>query len=121
MNKKDYITIIIIFSSVLVAFLIGRLIFSNPGNEVYVTVNNEEVYTTGLLEEKTVQIFDGICRELSDESEFDGRGNLLIVSGGVADVVEADCRDEICVGMKPISNVGESIVCMPNGVIVSVR
>ena len=48
-------------------------------------------------------------------------GNLLIVSGGVADVVEADCRDEICVGMKPISNVGESIVCMPNGVIVSVR
>lgn len=111
----------ILVAASLIIFLIGKLIFGKSGSEVYVTVDNEEVYSAGLYSDKIVLISDGVCRELAGESEFDGTGNLLFISNGEADMLEADCRDRICVDMKPISHIGEAIVCLPHGVIVSVR
>lgn len=36
-------------------------------------------------------------------------------------VLEANCRDQICVHTKEISMEGESIICLPNRVIVEIR
>ena len=46
--------------------------------------------------------------------------NLLVIKDGVAEVTEASCPDSLCINMGQISNVGESIVCLPNKVVVEV-
>lgn len=43
-----------------------------------------------------------------------GSFNLLLISGGTADVTDAGCPDKICVSMHPIRYDGESIICLPN-------
>lgn len=121
MNKKDYITILILICIAGAFFAVGRLAFSKGGREVYVTCNNVEIYSENLYENKIIEINEGICHELPDEAEFSGSGNLLIIEDGKAYITEADCRDKICVGMSPVSHVGESIVCMPHGIVISVR
>lgn len=51
----------------------------------------------------------------------DGSYNLLIIKDGKADVTDASCRDKICVDHRPIDKNGESIVCLPNKVVATVK
>ena len=51
----------------------------------------------------------------------DGSYNILTISGGYADVVEASCPDQICVHHNHIRYSGESIVCLPNKLIVEIK
>ena len=46
--------------------------------------------------------------------------NLLVIKDGKADVTEADCPDKLCVHQKAISKTNETIVCLPNKVVVQV-
>ena len=61
---------------------------------------------------------------LSDDREETIRGiggeNKLVISNGKADVIEADCPDKVCVDHRSISNVGETIVCLPHKVVVKI-
>lgn len=52
-----------------------------------------------------------------------GRGHTLtaIIENGGIRVTESDCPDGICVGMGRVSKPGEMIVCVPAGVIITVR
>ncbi len=50
-----------------------------------------------------------------------GGHNLLLLENGAADMVEADCPDRICVDMHPIRYVGETILCLPNRVLVQIE
>ena len=69
---------------------------------------------------KEVQSFS-----LNDEVEYlieteDDSYNLLVIRGGQAFMKEASCPDQICVNHRPVSNVGETIVCLPNEVVIKV-
>ena len=46
--------------------------------------------------------------------------NVLVIRDGKADMKEADCPDKLCVHQKAISAENESIVCLPNRVVVTV-
>ena len=46
--------------------------------------------------------------------------NLLIIRGGEAFVESASCPDGICVSHRPIGSDGESIICLPNKVVISI-
>ena len=50
----------------------------------------------------------------------DGWTNNLVIKNGYADMTEADCPDKICVNHVKISQVGESIVCLPHKVVVEI-
>lgn len=59
---------------------------------------------------------------LSRDGEFslaDG-SNILVIEDGRAFMKSADCPDKTCVRSRAVSKVGESIVCLPNRVSVSV-
>lgn len=59
---------------------------------------------------------------LSVDGEYvlgDG-GNVLVISGGEAYMASADCPDKTCVGVGRIRYAGQSIVCLPNRVVVTV-
>jgi hypothetical protein len=46
--------------------------------------------------------------------------NVIEIHAGSARVVEADCRDKICISMGAISKPGSWIACLPNQVFVRV-
>ena len=49
-----------------------------------------------------------------------GSYNLLVIKDGKASVTEASCPDGICVNHRAISRTGETIVCLPNRVVVRI-
>lgn len=52
---------------------------------------------------------------------IDGKtANLLLIADGRADMTEADCPDKLCVHQRAISRENETIVCLPNKVVVTI-
>ena len=47
--------------------------------------------------------------------------NTLVIKDGTARVVEASCPDKICVGQGAIQYAGESIVCLPHRLVITVQ
>ena len=52
--------------------------------------------------------------------ELNGGTNILVIENGEARVVEAHCPDKLCVRQGAISRSGETIVCLPNKLVVTV-
>lgn len=51
----------------------------------------------------------------------DGAYNILVVKDGTADITEASCPDGICVNHRAVSRQSETIVCLPNKVVVEIE
>ena len=47
--------------------------------------------------------------------------NTLVIENGTARVVEASCPDQICVNQGVVRYAGESIVCLPHKLVVTVE
>ena len=47
--------------------------------------------------------------------------NTLVIENGAARVVEASCPDQICVNQGAVRYEGESIVCLPHKLVVTVE
>ena len=54
-------------------------------------------------------------REISIEDK-----NTVIIKDGQVFMAEADCPDKLCVNSKPISSRGQSIVCLPNRIVLKI-
>ncbi len=93
-----------IFVALVAAFIFGGQL-QQKGAVAVVTVDGEERYRCSLFMEKEIVIEDG---------------NTLVIKDGMADMIFADCPDQICVKHEPISNVGETIICLPNKVVVTI-
>ncbi len=80
-----------------------------PGAKVIVTVDGEPYgeYSLGQEQEVPIQI-DGVTT------------NVLMIRDQEADMTWADCPDRLCVRQKAISGENETIVCLPNRVVVQV-
>lgn len=50
-----------------------------------------------------------------------GHTNTLVIKNGAAQVIAADCPDQVCVRQGAIRYSGESIVCLPHKLIVSIE
>ena len=61
---------------------------------------------------------------LSDDRSFDIENNgislTVVISGGEAYVAHSDCDDRVCQNSGKISRAGQSIICAPAGVVISV-
>lgn len=105
-KKKDILLIIVILVVAGLAFLLHEVIGGKGANCVTVKVN-------GVLE--------GVYSLAQDqEIEINGGSNILVIKNGKADMIEADCPDKLCVKQKAVSKNHESIICLPNKVIVEV-
>ena len=47
--------------------------------------------------------------------------NTLVIRDGTAQVVEASCPDQVCVHQGAVRYTGESIVCLPHRLVVTVE
>lgn len=105
--------IILIIGMLLVA-TIGMLylfVFRSGGDTVKVTVDGKLYGTYSLTKNITEDIYSGKNNE---------HLNRLIIKNGKAYMETATCPDGICVAHKPIFRDGESIVCLPQRVVVTV-
>ena len=105
--------IILIVSLLLVAAiaLIYLFCFRSEGNAVKITIDGKTYATFSLDKDITEDIYTG------ENSE---RLNRLIIKDGKAYMSTATCPDGICVDHAPIYRDGESIVCLPHGVVITV-
>ena len=55
------------------------------------------------------------------EISINGGTNTLVIKNNRAKMKEADCPDQLCVNQKAISKNNESIICLPNKVVVEVE
>lgn len=104
-----------IFLAVLAAIAAAVfVIFSVVGKKedgayVLVTIDGETYGTYSLWDEQEIPIIqNGVTT------------NVLVIEDGIADMTEADCPDKLCVHQKAISKNNETIVCLPNKVVVQV-
>ncbi len=111
-KKNDVILIVVLLVAALLAYG-GIRIYSekNTGDAVaIVTVDGEEYGRYPLDEDITKRL------------EFeDGTYNVLVIKEGKADITEASCPDKICVDHRPINKTGQTIVCLPNRVMVEIE
>lgn len=81
---------------------------AQTGSTVTVTVDNEPFATLPLSQDATMEIA-GI-----------GGTNTLEIADGTVRITAADCPDGICVHHRAICRAGESIICLPHRVTVTV-
>ena len=113
MKKNDIILIAVLLAATLltaVGMRIWQMNNTRDAAKVVVTIDGQVYGTYPLDEDRTERI------ELSD-----GSYNILTISDGYADVTEASCPDQICVKHNHIKYSKESIVCLPNKVVVTVE
>ena len=54
------------------------------------------------------------------EIERDGHRNVVVIKGNTVHMDYSDCKNQVCVNTGKISKPGETIVCLPNYVIVEI-
>ena len=81
------------------------------GNLVSVSINGEEKYVYPITDNIETDIITG---------ENGKNINTLVIEDGKAYIKSATCPDKICVGHRPISKDGETIVCLPHKIVISV-
>ena len=54
------------------------------------------------------------------EIERDGHRNVVVIKDNTVHMDYSDCKNQVCVNTGKISNPGETIVCLPNYVIVEI-
>lgn len=108
-KKGDIITAAVILVVCLALFL-GLYVFNpNNGNYVQITQSGTVIATLPLDRDSEYDVENG--GEIT---------NTVEIKGGEVCVTYADCPDQICVDHSSISKTGESIICLPNEVVVSV-
>ncbi len=106
-SLRDTITIVCIALAVLLGILIPKLLNRNSACAV-ITCKDTVIAKLPLDE-------DG------DFTFPEAEGMVFRISDGKASVEKSGCKNQICVNSPEISCEGESIVCLPNEVIVRVE
>ena len=114
LKKRHLRNDIFLIVALLLAVAIGGIylfVFRSQGDIVKVTVNGQTYGIYSLSEDIIEDIHTG---------EGDKQHNRLVIRDGKAFVESATCPDGICASHRPIFRDGESIVCLPHGVVITV-
>ena len=104
-ERNDRILIVGIIGCAVLLTIAFFLMRSSVGTTVVVSVDGKEYGRYSLLKEQVVQI---------------GDTNTLVIHNQEADMLFAECPDQICVKHTPISGTDENIICLPNKVVVTI-
>lgn len=53
--------------------------------------------------------------------ETDHGSNTILVKDDTIQIIDADCYDKLCVKQGTISKVGQSVICLPNELIIEIK
>ena len=106
MKLKDWILLIAVLVVAFAAYLGIQIIGVRDAERISISVDGKIYGVYSLHADQEIQINDT---------------NVLVIKDGFADMTEADCPDQICVDHKEVSKTGETIVCLPNKIVVEVK
>lgn len=104
MKKGDFV----IISTIVFAFVLSIVLlvsFSKQGSRVIIKQDNKIIY------DKSININETV----------DTGTNTIVIKNGIIYMDDASCKNQICVNTGKISKKGESIVCLPNRIIVEIK
>ena len=108
LRRADLILIAILLAAGVLMSL-GAVLLSRAGGTVVVRVDGEVVASYPLSEDREAEI-----------AGVNGGVNRLVIRDGSAWIEEASCPDGLCVGMGRIRRAGQSIICLPNRVVIEI-
>ena len=91
---KNDILLLGMLAVVILVFYVGMTSALQSGDSIIITVNG---------------------------SEYGKVTNIVTIENGTAYMFEADCPDQLCMHQNAISKDKESIICLPNRVVVTVE
>lgn len=104
MKKGDFVIIGAVVMAVVLSIAL-LFSFSKKGTNVVIKQDDKVIYDNSINVNETIQTGT----------------NTIIIRDGEVYVSEANCKNQICVNSGKISKKGESIVCLPNKVIVEIK
>lgn len=108
MKKRDFFLVITVLVLAGICWLIprGMGIFAGPGENILkISVKGEEYGTYSMTENQTIEINDTNVCEIKD---------------GKVNMIQAECPDQLCMHQGPVKTQGETIVCLPNRVVLEI-
>lgn len=112
LKRNDIFLCVIIAILILLSFSAYKFLHLEKGDLIQISVDSEVIKTLPLDKNTTYTI---------KSSANDNKGtNILEIKDGYALVKEANCPDKLCVHQKKISKAGETLVCLPHKVVISV-
>lgn len=106
--KKDIILIGVILGVAVLLFVLFQ-VTKKPGKYVVITQNGKEIAKYALNEDRQISI-------PYQENQY----NVLVIQDQKAYISSATCPDQLCVKQRSISKVNETLVCLPNKMVVKV-
>ena len=108
-RRRHDILFIAVLLFLCAAAALGLYVFREDGDAVTVFIDGQLYAEYPLTEDRVVELIS------------DGGFNRLVIEDGYAYVEEASCPDGICSSHRPISHNGESIICLPNKVVIEIH
>lgn len=109
MIRKADITLAAILIAAGLAVSLFLSVGDGTGRMVHIAADGKEYATYPLMEDRTVAV------------EQDGHINKITIKGGHVSMTFSDCANQNCVHQGEISNSSQSIVCLPNKVVVEIQ
>ncbi|MCD8384007.1 MAG: NusG domain II-containing protein [Clostridiales bacterium] len=94
----------------LTAFVLLTRMYSQSDDLTVTIRQNSQVLATLPLDEDTTYAVQG----------EDGVANLVVIEDGSVYIEEASCPDKLCVKQGKIRYAGDSLICLPNRVVVEI-
>ena len=110
--KKPLLNDLILIIAILVVAVLALVVFKatqKEGSRAVVTVDGEIVAQYSIDE------------NINETIETKYGKNILEIKDKIVYISKADCPDKICEKHRPISNSGESIVCLPHKLVVKIE
>lgn len=110
-KKGDLIVITAVAALALLLLFCNRFFYGEVKNGVVeITVDGKLYGSYSLQETKKLVIED-----------TDGGSNTVLIENGSVCVFDADCPDRLCVKQGRIHRNGQSVVCLPHGLVITVK
>ena len=107
-HKNDVILLTVLIIAAALIWGVTRLT-QKDGAYAVVTVDGS-VYGTYPLNTDTEM-------RIGDNEHY----NILVIKDGMAEITEASCPDKLCVKQGSAEYDGQSIICLPNKVVVEIK
>lgn len=108
LNRKELIIILILLIIAISGYLLSRI--NDQGSQVQIEIAQKLYGNYDLSKEQEIQIIDE-------------KGDLIltcVIKNNSINVVTSNCPDKICIDEGSIGHTGQTIVCLPNQVVIRI-
>ena len=110
MIKKADIVLFILILVFGLAVSWWSLTTNTGGDKASVTVDGELYGTYSLAQDQTIEV-----------AQKDGHTNHITIKDGTVSMAYSTCKNQVCVNAGAISETRDSIVCLPNKVMIEIQ